>query len=374
MTSCNTALVIDQSSSLGTQFTGSGTQIRNLGNALIDALIPGNGKLAIATFNYLAVSSLTTGAASGNSSPDEGYFIISSQETAARDFLDTQVEENPLTPGTLWDLAFQQVLDLPTPPDTFIFFTDGNPNAGHRGLAEETAIKANGTRIIGVGVGNIAGGSNEATLREASSNSTNSPGGPILGIDYFVSEDISGLADITAGILANGFGCIASQPTGENIKFSSCICSKNPTLGELRLTTEGLGGNREEIISGIVKSISDIIEWNFRPDRYIRPTVNPSFLNRYFYDQSGQFTREEVFQSTLDLFLKTGVIGEVRDPRKVKKITYIVNEFFNPVAIWLRTLYKESGNRGGECIEEGSGNNTLVETSNCIGTLHLRYG
>lgn len=67
---------------------------------------------------------------------------------------------------TAWNAAFDRVTSLNLDYDAVLMVTDGYPNALDPAIVAANTMKANGTRIVGVGVGS---GVNEATIKQISS-------------------------------------------------------------------------------------------------------------------------------------------------------------------------------------------------------------
>lgn len=364
---CNTLVIIDQSSSIG----GNNNIIEAAVKSIIDSLEPLNGGIAINNFSSESpaagrLNSISDPAATLNG----GYFLTGSEASLAKTFLENQLAAFP-SGSTDWQAAFVAAALVTPPPDTIIFFTDGAPNPGEDGFTEAQAFRDAGTRIISVGVTSaVTSPGPLANLINLTSNSEGNTNGPQEGVDYFIAESFELIETLAAGIITQGFGCIESPSFGANINFSICGCSKHNSYGKYKRTSSHVGGSQLNILQTIVNMLSEIIAWRIQPSEYIPPTVSPSIMNVYFYDQSQTLDPAFVKQVTLNVFLKIGETDEVTDESHIKAITYIINNHYNNISSWLANFYNLPA---GDSCASSNNNKTSIYGETCISCLELTY-
>ncbi|TMC08651.1 MAG: VWA domain-containing protein [Chloroflexi bacterium] len=189
----NIALVLDQSNSMADN--GKQTRLKAAASDAVTALTGTPSTVAIYTF----------GSDPGPGVPKTST-INASTAQPLQSFIRNLPDGPTLQGATNWDQGLSQVA---AGFDLVIFLTDGQPTASRirpippnpgnvtqftdveQGVFSANAIKAGGTRIVGVGIGLLGGAQN---LRAVS--------GPTLGQDYFPSSDTAFgdvLQTLTAG-------------------------------------------------------------------------------------------------------------------------------------------------------------------------------
>lgn len=181
----NIALLIDNSGSIG----GDAQNVKNAANGFVDALTGTPSQIALYTFSTNAQARL-------------GSTPVS--DVAGANTVKASINSIPAPSGsTNWDQGLFQIAAASTVYDAVIFLTDGNPTVYgpppaqgpsartrvrevENGVFSANAIKAEGTKIVTVGVGaGVAG--NPVNLRAVS--------GPVAGTDY-VQTDYAQLAQV----------------------------------------------------------------------------------------------------------------------------------------------------------------------------------
>ena len=184
----NVALLIDVSGSIAPSLA----QVKAAANGFVDALTGTPSTIAVYSFSTDAHTVL-------NPTPVS--------ETSGANTVKAAI--NSLTAGgaTNWDAGLFQVVSAPTPYDAVIMLTDGSPTVYgpppasgpgnftrfaevEQGVFSANAVKAEGTKVVAVGVGAGVAGSAE-NLQAIS--------GPIRGED-FIQTDYAELAEVLRGL------------------------------------------------------------------------------------------------------------------------------------------------------------------------------
>ena len=174
------ALVVDLSGSVGRYIAA----MRSAASGFVDSLTGTPSSVALFTFADNAPAA--TGANLG---------LTPVSTTAGADTVKNRIATYSAGFDTNWDRGLYQVAASATPFDVAVVLTDGNPTvyAAHEGPGDLTrfrevengifsanAVKAEGTRVIAVGVGDGIGGAPD-NLRAIS--------GPAAGSDYYQTDD-----------------------------------------------------------------------------------------------------------------------------------------------------------------------------------------
>jgi hypothetical protein len=174
----NIAMLFDVSGSIGSAIS----TIKTAGNGFVDALTGTPSQIALYSFSTNAQQLLTSTAVS---------------TTAGANTVKTKINALPTPSGsTNWDQGLFQIAANPTPYDAVVMLTDGNPTVygpppatgpgSHtrfreveNGIFSANALKAEGTRVIAVGVGSGVTGATD-NLKAIS--------GPVTNSDYFQTD------------------------------------------------------------------------------------------------------------------------------------------------------------------------------------------
>lgn len=205
------ALVLDLSGSVAN--AGAVGDLKDSAKGMVDALAGTGSSMALYTF---ADDAPRNGGSSGRNYPatdiDAGNNI---------DTIKGRIDAYSAGGGTNWDEGIYQVAEDDAGYDLVIVITDGYPtyyNAGGSGSSTRfvevenavhsaDALKAQGTRLVAVGVGDGTSGS-AANLRAVSGQTAYAPGGQASDADYFQAS-WSQLAGLLAEV-ARGATCQAT--------------------------------------------------------------------------------------------------------------------------------------------------------------------
>ena len=210
------ALVVDLSGSVGRYIT----DMRSAASTFVDSLTGTPSSVALFTFADNAP------AATGS---NLGLTPVST--TAGADTVKDRIATYTAGFDTNWDRGLYQVAASATPFDVAVVLTDGNPTvyAAHEGPGDLTrfrevengifsanAVKAEGTRVVAVGVGDGIAGAPD-NLRAIS--------GPAAGSDYYQTDDYAEagetLRDLALGACTGSVSVVKqvvpSSTTGEDV-------------------------------------------------------------------------------------------------------------------------------------------------------------
>ncbi len=260
----NIALLIDVSGSIAPSLT----QVKNAANGFVDALTGTPSTVAVYSFSTDARALLNS---------------TSVSDTSGADTVKSAINSLTASGGTNWDAGLFEVASAPTVFDAVIMLTDGNPTQYgpppalgpgnftrftevEQGVFSANALKAEGTKVVAVGVGAGVTGSTENL--EAIS-------GPTRGED-FVQTNYAELAAVfrelalrtCAGTIsvvkkiipAGGTAADAVPSSGWTIATSTAGVS--PTSGQ---TAEGTGAINFDANLGGLPSRSVTLNETLKP-------------------------------------------------------------------------------------------------------------
>lgn len=219
---------MDLSGSIGTQLPNAKAAV----DSFVDALIGTPSRVALFSFD------LTSPGSGGRNYPDLRSVRTRADATTVRDLYKNWNTGS----GTNWDAGLYRVATVSQASqyDVVIVLTDGNPTSFGTGSAPNqhgsnrlrdieagifsaNLIKANGTRVVTVGVGRGAEGISNLNLQAIS--------GPVLGKDYFQVGSYD-LAARTLAQLAKG-NCEGSIDVVKRVIPASASIPTNPTNDQL---------------------------------------------------------------------------------------------------------------------------------------------
>lgn len=204
------ALILDLSGSVGN--AGATGTLKNASKGMVDALAGTGSSLALYTFASTAPR--------GSGATGQNYAAMAIDAGSNRQTIKNRIDGYATGGGTNWDQGIWQVANDSASYDLAIVVTDGLAtyyNGGgsgsstrfietERAIFSANALKAKGTRVLAVGVGEGIRG-NPANLRAVSGVSGYASGGNANEADYF-QADWNQLAGVLSSV-AKGATCQA---------------------------------------------------------------------------------------------------------------------------------------------------------------------
>ncbi|MDR3068895.1 MAG: VWA domain-containing protein, partial [Cellulomonas sp.] len=163
------ALVMDVSGSV----SGYENQLRAAGKAYVDALLGTPSQVQLFTFSTKAEVA-------------SGLTSVSSQ--AGADALNATIGSLTAFGSTNWDDALWTVAEQSTKFDVAVVVTDGMPNAVEPAVFSANALKAEGTRVVTMGVGSGVNSPSAALNLAAISGPTKYDGSNVVTADYYQTD------------------------------------------------------------------------------------------------------------------------------------------------------------------------------------------
>lgn len=222
------ALVMDISGSVGDSIT----QLKGAGDTLIDSLVGTDSRVALFSFSNTSPGSGAT----------QNYPSLASVSTATQaDAIKTRYATWTSGGGTNWDRALAVTAQSPAAYDVVVVITDGNPTYYNNpvqgpgdftrvrevenGIFSANAVKAEGTRVIALGVGSGVTGAQTALNLAAISGPTPFTGANATQADYFQTADYSSagqaLRELALGNCAGSISVVKqivpAGTTGEDV-------------------------------------------------------------------------------------------------------------------------------------------------------------
>lgn len=205
------ALILDLSGSVAN--AGAVDDLKGAAKDMVGAMHGTGSSIALYTF--------ADDAPRNNNASGQNYASMPIDDGNNLATIEDRIDDYSANGGTNWDEGIYQVAADAAGYDLAIVITDGRPtysNAGGNGSSTRfaevehavfsaNALKAQGTRLLAVGVGDGISGS-PANLRAVSGQTAYAPGTPAIDADYFQS-DWSELADLLEQV-ARGATCQAS--------------------------------------------------------------------------------------------------------------------------------------------------------------------
>lgn len=234
------ALVLDLSGSVAN--SNAVGDLKGAATGMVDALAGTGSTMSLFTF--------ATTAPRNNSSTGQNYGPMAIDSGSNATTIKNRINGYQAEGGTNWDRGLWQVAESGNNYDLVVVVTDGLPtfygdgtryyngNGTHTRFMEAeqavfsaNAIKAKGTRVLGVGVGSGVSGAGD-NLAAISGPKKHAPGGSVNDSDYFQAgwNELAGLlagvakgatcrADIEIDKKTIAYGAAAAQPAGAGWKF-----------------------------------------------------------------------------------------------------------------------------------------------------------
>ncbi|KAB1660922.1 DUF11 domain-containing protein [Pseudoclavibacter sp. CFCC 13796] len=247
------ALVLDLSGSV--QSSGSLAALKAASDELVDALQGTPSRMSLFSFSWISPAQGAT-----QNYPSPVGVTTAAQGTEFKD----RYKNWTAAGGTNWDRGFASVAEAAPSYDIAVVITDGNPtvynspyeNNGvnnrlreiENGIFSANAVKAEGTRVLALGVGAGATGQNTALNLAAVSGQTGYSGGNLTSADYFQlsSYEAAGQA-LRALAMENCQSTVSvvkqivpSSTTGEDV--SGATPAGAGWTFDASTTTSGVGG------------------------------------------------------------------------------------------------------------------------------------
>lgn len=199
----NAALILDLSGSVAN--AGAVDDLKGAAKDMVGALYGTGSSIALYTF--------AEDAPRNNDASGQNYASMPIDDGNNLATIESRIDAYSANGGTNWDEGIYQVAADAAGYDLAIVITDGRPTYSHDGgngsstrfaevehaIFSANALKAQGTRVLAVGVGDGISGS-PANLRAVSGQTAYAPGTPAIDADFFQSDwsELAGLLEQVA--------------------------------------------------------------------------------------------------------------------------------------------------------------------------------